>query len=1712
LALSLTVTRASASGPPPPQGPSTPCTGAPQIVTVPTISETRGVAGGTLTTSNGVWSTAVCPPTDYTYAWFRSGTTPSVATTQSYSPVKADVDHTLTVQVTGCNAYGCTGPETDSNSSLIYESALGLRRQYTPVAQVGVDDQESLQVNVADGDLLVQANDFSLPGVAGLDYRFTRSYNSLNNSRSSNLSNLFNPTLSTGWEYVTDLAFFGNGDARYTGLDGYEITFANNGTSYTSPPGSDATLVQNPDGTYLLKFYKTGMQEKFNSVGKLIDEIDRNNNTIAYSWSGGLLRTVTDTTTRATSFAYNGSNQLTSITAPCSGAPPNFSGSASSTGGSLATGTYYYEVTAVSSGRESPASSEISKAVTGPTGSVSLTWTPIPGATSYKIYRGTTSGGENTYYTNPTASFTDTGGAGTSGSPPGASGTCTYSYTYNASNQLASFTDPASGQPTNYAYNASGLLQSITNPLGNQWKIAYDSQDRVASITGGLNSSGTCQLVTCPVTSFTYTAAPSSLCSTGMETDVTDPNGNTTKYCSDGRARVAEISDPLGITTSTDYTDTVFGGANCVDANGVTLDDKPCSTTDGRGYTTQYGYDAGGQNLSWEANPQQSPPPSTHHSSWAYDPGKYEPSSFTDANGKTTNYSYTASGNLFTKVDPLTNKTTYCYDSSGELTYEYSPLAGTVTCGQTAAGETSYVYDTANTAQGTIGDLASKTDPVTNTTTYCYDPAGKITEQIDPKGNVACGASTNYKTISTYDSDGRLLGTTNQLGYTTAYAYDAAGNEATITDANTHVTTDCYDALNELTAEYDALAGTVNCSSPPSTNRTLYAYDAAGNKLTETDQLQHVTSYCYDADNRLISEFSPRAGTVNCQTPPSSYKTSYTYDADGNVVTEVSPTNQTSGAPTTYCYDHADQLIYEYSPLAGSVTCGQSSSYETSYTYDYVGNKTSETDPGPSNGTQTDTTYNADNQVSSVTAGMSWDSQTGEYDCLAVACPVTTYTYDPDGNVKTEVSPDNQSSGTPTTYCYDNADELHYQYNPLAGTITTCGQSSNYETIYSYDPNGNLSSKQTGMGTITYGYDPANQLTTISYQNASTNHNAATPNVSYTYDPVGNRQSMTDGGSGTVNYAYDALDQLCAVVRGGTANCANPASGTFSYTYDAAGEITNRTYPDGTSVASTYDADGNLSTVASGGATTSYTYYQDDSLNTTTLPSTTGYTETRTYDNAGQLATIKTSNGTDLAKFVYTLNALGSPTSVAETGSDQTCTVTNTYDNIQRLATANYTSGCLKNTGDVNSFSWNIDKDGNWTSQTKGTDSPVTYTNNAADQLTSVSGVTGNYTYDYNGNETYDPSTGHSYTYDLENRVITDTCCGSNLTTSTFTYDGDGRRITATTGTTTTNYTWDTNTGDGVPEVVLETNSGTLVNRYIYGNARISDTTPSGISYYVYDGLGSVVNTISSTGATQSTLAYEPYGGLRYPTTASNEMQFTGYAADPSSIPGSTVYDSPTRIYDTTTGRFVSQDPVGQSGDGYASLYSYASDAPATYVDPSGMVQELTDGGGGSEFPIPACGRRCEGKSHGNSEAWEFLFGPITTITGDVPPEVVGVGRFNGILIADAQWGWFHIIVDVGTVWGAEITSASVEPELKNGSDAGLKQESGLRTTLFGYLSKNGKIEFNLEYETAGFSIAQILNGTIATFNRVCNTGGRCRAVLSTEENTSPGHKRPPTL
>lgn len=93
----------------------------------------------------------------------------------------------------------------------------------------------------------------------------------------------------------------------------------------------------------------------------------------------------------------------------------------STTGGTLPSGAHYWTITSTNPNGETTKSNEVTATLTGSTSSAVLTWTP-DNASTHKVYRGTTTGGENvlvaTITPGSTLTYTDTGTAGTSATPP----------------------------------------------------------------------------------------------------------------------------------------------------------------------------------------------------------------------------------------------------------------------------------------------------------------------------------------------------------------------------------------------------------------------------------------------------------------------------------------------------------------------------------------------------------------------------------------------------------------------------------------------------------------------------------------------------------------------------------------------------------------------------------------------------------------------------------------------------------------------------------------------------------------------------------------------------------------------------------------------------------------------------------------------------------------------------------------------------------------------------------------------------------------------------------------------------------------------------------------------------------------------------------------------------------------------------------------------
>ncbi|MCI1278362.1 MAG: hypothetical protein LKG23_05185 [Nitrospira sp.] len=195
------------------------------------------------------------------------------------------------------------------------------------------------------------------------------------------------------------------------------------------------------------------------------------------------------------------------------------------------------------------------------------------------------------------------------------------------------------------------------------------------------------------------------------------------------------------------------------------------------------------------------------------------------------------------------------------------------------------------------------------------------------------------------------------------------------------------------------------------------------------------------------------------------------------------------------------------------------------------------------------------------------------------------------------------------------------------------------------------------------------------------------------------------------------------------------------------------------------------------------------------------------------------------------------------------------------------------------------------------------------------------------------------YTYVAENRLtqVQEFAAGNStaITTSSYRYDGLGRRIEKVANGQTKRYIYD---GE---DILLEYNgSNVLQARYTHGpgiDEPIAVTKGATTFFYHQDGLGSVTDLTDSAGGTAKSYSYDAYGNiLDSPGAVDQPYTYTGRELD--SETGLYYYRA--RYYDAGTGRFLEKDPIGFSG-GDINLYNYAFNSPLLYTDPYGLEVQV---------------------------------------------------------------------------------------------------------------------------------------------------------------------------
>jgi RHS repeat-associated protein len=1167
-------------------------------------------------------------------------------------------------------------------------------------------------------------------------------------------------------------------------------------------------------------------------------------------------------------------------------------------------------------------------------------------------------------------------------------------YTYTTAGQVETVTDPAGGVTTN-TYDAAGNLKTKKDPTGGVTSYTYDAAGRTLTQTdprGNVTGANAADFTT----TYTYDGV-------GRVATVTDPLGHTTKNTYDTSGRLFEVTDPYGHTTTYGYDD--LGRQTSTkdpDGHTTTTDYDPqgeaVAVTDADGSKTTYSYDPAGR-LKTVTSPQGNAEGADHAAyttTYTYDADGRQ-ISVRDPLGDTTDTAYDAAGRPVASSDPMGGVTTTAYDADGDVLSVTDPDGGTASRTYDDAGRvasstdqvgrtTSYTYDH-------DGNVLTETSPMGEVTSHTYDHADRLLTTTDPRGNAGGAKPADFTTTYAYDPAGELHTVTDPLGRTTTYGYDGAGQQTTVEDPLGHTTTTAYDDDGRTTGVTD-----------PDGRTTTTAYDPAGNVLNTVDPLGDTTSYTYDDAGRQKSVTTPRGNAAGANADD--YTTGYGYDADGNRTTVTDPLGHTTttgydaderpttgtdplGHTTTTGYDADGRAVSVTDPTGAVVASGYDGSghlttstdalgKETLFTYDKAGHRLTATTPM---GETTTTTYDADGRTHTVVdpRGNAAGADTADftttygYDAAGNATTVTdalghttTTAYDADGRPTTVTDPEGHSTVT----AYEEAgrvasvtDALQhatgYTYDP-AGHLLTRTDANSHTTTYGYDDAGQLTSVKDPLGrTVSYGYDPDGERDTITDARgvvttaafdprglvASLHYTDATPPVSYGYDDAGRRTSVTDG-TGARSLTYDDAGRVLTATVGGHSDQ------QFGYAYDPAGHVTGRTYPDGEHTGYTYDDDGRTATQTADGAAVGYGYDAAGDLTTTTLPAANGFTESRGYDDAGRLTSVKSSKGgSTLSSFQAVLDKDGRPVELDSVrGGAAQAPQTFGYDDAGRLTSwctsAASTTGCPAGSAQVG---YTYDNAGNRATMAKG-GKTTAYTYDAADELTTaVTGVARqNYKYDADGNYTGNGSSASSITYDANDHPISAVQAGTSYA---FTNDDQGDRVTtASGGATVLTETWDTN-GD---QAHLATETG--ANGALMGDFHtdplglpLSEHTASGTDYDHHDLLGSVTDLTDSTGVPQIAYSYDPFG-VRTATPVSgvtapaNPFGYTGGLDDPV-LTGE--QDLGARVYDSTTGRFTSQDPIGlRIDDPYVSAYVYADDGPTYKTDPTGTSSRPAPGNG----------------------------------------------------------------------------------------------------------------------------------------------------------------------
>ena len=305
----------------------------------------------------------------------------------------------------------------------------------------------------------------------------------------------------------------------------------------------------------------------------------------------------------------------------------------------------------------------------------------------------------------------------------------------------------------------------------------------------------------------------------------------------------------------------------------------------------------------------------------------------------------------------------------------------------------------------------------------------------------------------------------------------------------------------------------------------------------------------------------------------------------------------------------------------------------------------------------------------------------------------------------------------------------------------------------------------------------------------------ATPEgtLSYTYDAAGNLPSMTSSNAhGTsVDYSYDDLNRLSTVV-----DSRLPASQTTAYTYDPASNLATVRYPNGLQSTFSYDQLNRVSTQVS--PVSGYAYQYGPAGNRMSSTELNGRTTNWNYDGIYRLTneSISLDPANKNGSVAYGLDPVGNRLS-ASSNLSGVANSFSTYDADDRLMSESYDPNGNTTSSGGKSFAY--DSENHLVSMNGGT-ATIIYDGDGNRVAKTVNGVTTRYVAD-DLNPTGYPQVVEEiaggavirqYTYGLQ-RISEDQIVNSAWTPSFYGYDAGGtvRQLTNLAGAVTDTYEYD---------------------------------------------------------------------------------------------------------------------------------------------------------------------------------------------------------------------------------------------------------------------------------------------------------------------------------